>query len=84
MTGASPEVQCHAVCEGTIAELDAAEQIGLVESDAGRILPFHLKDATPAMQARFAVGTRVQFVECDDRTVTRAAALVPIGRESPT
>jgi hypothetical protein len=78
MTDASLEVQCHAVCKGTIAELDTDEQLGLIESDAGRILPFHLKDVTPAMQARFAVGTRVQFVECNDRTVARAAALVPI------
>lgn len=78
------EVQCHAVCKGTIAELDADEQLGLIESDAGRILPFHLKGVTPAMQARFAVGKRVQFVECNDRTVTRATALVLIDRESST
>ncbi len=76
------EAQCHAVCEGTIAELDADEQLGLIESDSGRILPFHLKGSPPAMQARFAVGKRVQFVECHDRTVPRATALVPIDRES--
>jgi hypothetical protein len=76
------EVQCHVVCEGTIAELDADEQLGLIESDGGRILPFHLKDATPAMRARFAIGTRVQFVECNDQPIARATALVPVDRES--
>jgi hypothetical protein len=62
---------------GTIAELDADEQLGLIESHDGQILPFHLKDATPAMRARFAVGKRVWFVECHDRTVARATALLP-------
>ena len=69
---------------GTIADLDADEQLGLIESDDGRILPFHLKGAAPAMRARFAVGKRVQFVECHDRTVTRATALVPLDGESAT
>jgi hypothetical protein len=69
---------------GTIADLDADEHLGLIESDDGRILPFHLKGATPAVRARFAVGKRVRFVECHDRTVARATALVPIDSESPT
>jgi hypothetical protein len=77
------EAKCHAVCMGTIADLDADEQLGLIESDDGRILPFHLKGATPAMQARFAVGKRVRFVERPGRTVARATALIPIDNESP-
>lgn len=78
------DAQCHAACMGTIADLDADEQLGLIESDDGRILPFNLKGATPAMRARFAVGKRVRFVECPGRTVARATALIPINSESPT
>jgi hypothetical protein len=78
------ETQGHAVCMGTIAELDADEQLGLIESDDGRILPFHLKGVVPSMRTRFAVGKRVQFVECQDRVVARATALVPIDSEIST
>jgi hypothetical protein len=78
------EGRCRTLRKGTIADLDADQQLGLIESDDGRILPFHLKDATPAMRARFAVGKRVLFVECPDRTVARATALIPIDSASPT
>jgi hypothetical protein len=77
------EAQCHTVCLGTIAELDTDEQLGLLESDDGRILPFHLKGVVPSMRARFAVGKRVRFVESHDRSVARATALVPIDGENP-
>jgi hypothetical protein len=70
------------VCTGTIAELDVEDQLGLIDSDDGRIMPFHLKGLAPEMRARFAVGRRVRFVKHDDRAVERATALVLIDGEN--
>jgi hypothetical protein len=72
------EPPCHATCTGTVAELDASEQFGLIESDDGRFIPFNLKGVAPAMRRHFTVGRRVRFIEECDRVVARATALVPI------
>jgi hypothetical protein len=75
------EAQCHTTSTGTVCEFDANEQLGLIESDDGRILPFKLKDVPSAMLWRFGVGGRVRFIEQCDRVVARATALVPIEGE---
>jgi hypothetical protein len=80
----SADQTCHASCTGTVADFDDNDQLGLVESDDGRIMPFNLTNVAPATRGRFAVGRRVRFVERHDGLVARATALVLIeGEYSP-
>jgi hypothetical protein len=67
---------------GTVCEFDANEQLGLIESDDGRILPFSLKNVPSVMLGRYCVGARVRFIEQRDRMIARATALVPLEGEN--
>jgi hypothetical protein len=46
---------------GTVSDFDKAGLFGLIIADDSRLLPFNLREATPALRSRFDIGTRVRF-----------------------
>ncbi len=60
---------------GTITDLDAEGQFGVIEADDGQFLLFNLRGIDAALRHRFHCGARVQFIGERSGLAPRACAL---------
>jgi hypothetical protein len=63
---------------GTISDFDRAGLFGLIIADDGRVLPFNVREASPALRSRFRIGTRVKISSVASEPTARAVEVAPI------
>ncbi len=63
---------------GTVSDFDKTGLFGLIIADAGCLLPFNLRETSPALRSRFKVGTRVRFKKQVAEPTARAVEVAPI------